>query len=177
MLKFKITKKERFIGIIAACVILAAIADKFFYQPIRDKFSDMSKKIFVEEKKVSANLRNVAQKDIILDEYKKLSAYVAPMGTDEEEISRFLSIIEETARNTNVYVSGMKPQPTAKIDFYKRYVVELDIEASAERLMDFLYRLESLNQLINVEELQLTTKNESPKMLKIRLLVTRILVS
>ncbi len=176
MVKLKITKKERLIAYVAVFMVVAAIGDRLFYQPIRDKFSGMSKKIFVEEKKVGVNLRNLAQKDAILEEYKKLSKYVSPIGTDEEEISRFLSIIEETARNSNIYMSGMKPQPTAKVDFYKRYVVELEVEAPTERLIDFLYRLESSNQLINIEEIQLSTKNESTKTLKARMLVARILI-
>jgi Tfp pilus assembly protein PilO len=172
----KMTKKEKIVFYIAAVFVVLVFLDRLVYRAIRDMFGRLREKVLIEEKKVGANLRNLVQKDAVSAEYKKFSAYLAPVGTDEEEMSAFLKTVEETARSANIYVTDIKPQPTTNTDFYKKYIVEINAEAPLEQVMDFMHKLESLNQLISIEQLQLTAKKESSKALKVYIIVTKILI-
>jgi Tfp pilus assembly protein PilO len=170
------TKKEKVIFYVAVIFVCLAFLDRLVYRPIRSKFTELREKILIEEKKVGSNIRNLVQREAILEEYKKFSGYITAIGTDEEEMAEFLKVVEETSRNSNIYMTDIKPQPVIKVDFYKRYVVEVDVEAAIERLMDFMHRLESLNQLINIEGLQLSREKEGSKVIKAHIVVTRILI-
>lgn len=172
----KMTRKEKIIFYIAASFIILAFMDRLVYRAIKDMFGSLREKVLIEEKKVGANLRNLVQKDVISEEYKKFSAFLTPVGTDEGEMSAFLKTVEETARSANIYVTDIKPQPTTNTDFYKKYIVEINAEAPLEQVMDFTHKLESLNQLISIERLQMTAKKENSKTLKAYIIVTKILI-
>jgi len=150
--------------------------DKFAYRPIRSKFAELGDKILIEEKKVGSNIRNLMQREAISKEHKKISNYVTTIGTDEKEMSEFLKVVEETSRNSNIYMTDIKPQPVIKVNFYKKYIVEVDAEAPMDRLIDFMYRLESVNQLINIDSFQLSREKEGSKVIKGHIVITKILV-
>ena len=172
----KMTKKEKTIFYIAVIFVCLAFLDRVIYRPIRSKFSDLEKKILIEEKKVGSNIRNLAQRDVVLEEYKKFSGYISAVGTDEEEMAEFLKTVEETSRSSDIYMTDIKPQPVIKVDFYKKYVVEVDAEATIESLMDFMHKLESLNQLINIEDFQASKEKTDSKVIKAYIIATKILI-
>lgn len=178
MLNFlKMTKKEKLIFYIAVTFISLAFLDRFLYRPIRGAFVTLREKTLIEEKKVAKNIRNLMQEDAIFKAYKNLSSYVSMLGTDEEEMAKFLKIIEETSRVSGVYVADIKPQPVINVDFYKKYMVEISAEGEKTQIIEFIYQLESLDQLINIEELKLSVGKEGSKTKKARVVITKILIS
>jgi Tfp pilus assembly protein PilO len=172
----KMTKKEKLILYIAVIFISLAFLDRLVYRPIKGAFTELQEKTLIEEKKVGANIRNLMQKDAIFKEYEKLSPYAGTLGSDEEEMAKFLKAIEEKSRNSNVYIADIKPQPAIDIKFYKKYVVETTVEAEMTQIISFIYQLESMDQLINIEELRLSADKEGSKTQKARVIITKILI-
>ena len=83
----KMTKKEKVIFYVAVIFVCLAFLDRLVSRPIRSKFTELKEKILIEEKKVGSNIRNLVQKEAILEEYKKFSGYITAIGTDEEEMA------------------------------------------------------------------------------------------
>lgn len=177
MLNFlKMTKKEKLIFYIAVTFIGLAFLDRLLYRPIRGAFVTLREKTLIEEKKVAKNIKNLAQKDAISKEYENISSYVSTLGTDEEEMAKFLKTIEEKSRASGVYVADIKPQPVINVDFYKKYMVEVSAEGEKTQIIEFIYQLESLDQLINIEELKLSVGKEGSKTKNARAIITKILI-
>jgi len=172
----KLSNKER-IGLSFAFVFMfVACLDRLIISPIREQFQHIDKAIKISEKQLGHDLRNVHLKEQIEKEFEKFAEYVKRSGSDEEEVAKLLGEIESLARQSNVYLIDVKPQTLQKVDFYKQYSVEIELEGKMSDLMAFLHRINTSTQLLRAEKLRLNSTEEGGKTLKSSVLITKVLV-
>ena len=171
----KMTLREKKIFYLAAFFVFVLFAWHGLLRPAAGKFGELSDETFVMELKVRKAKTLIRQKDDILAEAKKypnlerLSA-----GSDEEETARLLNLIEQTARTAGVSLSDVKPE-TAKTDKWtKRFEVNLQAESNLEQLITFIYELEHSEQLLKIEKVESSLKDDKTSALRTQLTVVRI---
>ena len=172
----KLSKREKLFLYAVIFFVGFAFLDRLVIRPVGGKFKQLNGEILIQRKLLGKNLRNLAQKEVVLREYKKFETYSKTSGSDEEEIAKFLKDIEKYARRCAVYIVDIKPQPMINIDFYKKCVVEIESEAKIEALMKFIYQIESSNKLLKVERLQLTCAKDAPSIIKANIVITKALI-
>ncbi len=172
----KLSKREKLILYAVVVFVACAVTDRLVIRPIGSRFGQLKDEILLQEKLLGKNIMNMDQGKVAINEYKKYVNYLKPAGSDEEEMAKFLSSIEGFARRSTVYLSSIKPRPIVKTDVYKKCIADVESEANTEALIDFLYQIESSNNLFKVEKIQLIPKTAGSSIIKGYIVVTKILI-
>ncbi|MCF7875340.1 MAG: type 4a pilus biogenesis protein PilO [Candidatus Omnitrophica bacterium] len=176
MFLLKLKKRERYILYFAIIVIGFFIFDRIVIRPVLAELKNLNKKITVKEKQLKKSLRLVSQKEKINSLYSEYVDQIKQELSDEEEVAKLLSYIEEVAKETNVSLVRLKPSQTKKEDFYKKFIMKIEAEASISRLIDFIYKLEKSSQLIRVDDFRLTPRKQGSSILEIEMSISKVLV-
>lgn len=170
----KLSPREKKILYIALSVILIAVSYHGILRPLQEKVVLLDDEIFSAEMKLRKAKIYIRQKDLILEEAKKYSNLAQlDAGTDEEETARILSMIEQSARKHGVSLSDVKPNPIKSDKWTKRFEVELNGECSLEQLTQFVFDLEHSAQMLKVEQVSTTPKEEKSPVLRSQMTVVR----
>ncbi len=173
----KLSKRERYVAYIAAIVLVFFFFSRVMLRPIINKSNALNQEIAIQEKRLEKYLNILFQEDAINNNYKKYVDNLKQTHSDEEEIAELLSEIEKIAKKTAVFLSDIKPLSVKKVDFYKEYVVELEVESEIASLIDFTYQLEKSPRLLKVEKFHLAPKKEKEKdFLKVQMSISEILI-
>lgn len=173
----KLTPREQKILIVTVLLALVAVGYYGVWRPGLEKFLSLDEQIFAMQMKLRKAKIFLRQKDEILAEAKKYPN-LAQMdaGKDEEEIARLLNLIEQTARRSGVSLSDVKPQQVQSDKVSKRFAVELHAESPLEQLVIFLHELQVSAELLKIEQVQTSPKEEQSQVLRSYLVVTRVVV-
>jgi Tfp pilus assembly protein PilO len=172
---YKLSKKEK-IGLIAAVIAIAImLIDRLVISPISNRIQRIDQEIKFSENKLSRDLRNINNKELIESEYKKYRGYVKrTSASDEEDVANILGEIEGLARSSGVSLVDIKPQAPKQADFYKEYPIEVEVEGSMEQIVTFLHDLNNSTQLLRAVKLRIGLKDRESSIIKASLLVTKI---
>lgn len=172
----KMNVKERAGLFIAAAFIAVVLIDRVIVAPICSRLSRLDSENRTVEKQLSAHLRNIKAKEAVPEEYKKYMKGIKKTGSDEEEVAKMLSEIEELARSSNVALADMKPQPPRAMSSYREYTIDIDGEGDEEGIMKFLYKLNASGQLLRAEKIRLYLKEKNSTVVKSSVSVTKIVM-
>jgi len=173
----KLSKKERVGLFIAALFVAVVLIDRVILVPINNKLRQLDLENKAVEKQLSALLRTIKSKDSIPKEYQKYAQYIRKTGSDEEEVARMLSEIEELAHSSNVLLADMKPQPAKAMGAYREYSIEVNGEGDEESITKFLYKLNNSLQLLRAEKVNLYLKDKNSPIVKTSMLITKLVTS
>jgi len=171
----KLSKKEKIGLSLAMAFMMIAFFDRLIVSPIRGKILKINQSIKIGEKQLAHDLRNVYQKDKIEEKFKSFSGYIERSGSDEKEVAKILGEIEALAGQSNIYLVDTKPQTPKKIDFYKEYIIEIEVEGEMTSLTKFFHQVNISSQLLRIKKLRLSSKNEEGTILKSSLVITKVL--
>ena len=173
----KLTVREKKILAWVIALLVLVIGYHGIWRPMTAKLSELDDEIFAMELKLRKAKVFVRQRDEILEMSKKYpNLEQMDAGTDQEEITKLLTFIEQTARKTGVSISDMKPQPVKSDKITKRYGVELNAESDMKQLIEFSYHLQNSEELLSVEEVTTSPKEEKSPILRTFLVVSRVVV-
>lgn len=172
----RISKRERMVLYLGAAFLFLFFLDRFIFNPINQKIAQLNQEINLSQKRLAASLRNIQQKDAVIAQYDKYKAYVKSAGSDEEETAKVLGEIENVARKSSVYLMDIKPQAPKQTEFYKKYSAEIEVEGKMDSIINFLYNLNSSQQLLRTEKLSLNPKEKDSQIIKALVLVSKFLV-
>lgn len=170
------TKRERNLLYFVIILIFLWIAHALVIKPIVTKWKGIDKKIEANSLKLERNKKMIERKQSIQHDYDSYASSVKMAGSEEEEMAKFLTEIESLARSSSVYISDIKPRPVKKVQFYKKYFVELDAEGDINQVSKFIYDIQNSPQLLKIDKFSLGTKGAGTNLLKCHLLVSKILI-
>lgn len=167
--------RERFLLIGTLIVVLLLIADFAIVKPLWNYNIKLGEQTAVLEKKLIRNLLNINRKERVEKEFEKHRHWIHPPSTDEEEIGKMLSEVEQEARNNQVTLVDMKPRETKSKNFYKEYRAELDAEMPMDNWVRFVYEVENLDQLVLLTITKLTYRGDDNPVIKAKMAFTKTL--
>lgn len=173
----KLSSREK--NILGVTIVLLVFTAGYYgvWTPLQNKFSDMEEQVFSLELKLRKAKVFLRQRDQVLEESKKYPNLTQmDAGSDQEEITKLLDLIAETARKAGVSLSDVKPQSVGADKSTKRYVVELNAESDIQQLIQFAYDLQHSPQLLKVEQVNTSPKEDKSPTLRSFLVVTRVVV-
>ncbi|MFH1856006.1 MAG: hypothetical protein ABH836_02100 [Candidatus Omnitrophota bacterium] len=172
----RLSKREKIFLYAVTVFVGAALLDKAVIMPIGQKFNQLKEDILIDEKILAKNVRILEQEEIVLREHKQFEDFSKPVGSDEEEMAKFLNNIEKFARDSSVYLVDIKPRPIVQIEFYKKYIMEIDSEAEMKGLINFLYKIENSEGLIKIEKAQFNLKKTGSPVIKGIMVISKMLI-
>ncbi len=170
----KLKPREKKILYVVLALLVLLLGYHGVWTPMTEKIGTLDDEIFTMEMKLrkakilirqSAEVRAETEKYVNLDQLNAVS--------DEEETARLLSLIEETARKTGCSLSDVKPEAVKTDKWTKRFQVELYTESSMEQLISFVYELEHSPQILKIERVTASPKEEKSPTLRSQLTVVR----
>ncbi len=166
MILQKLTVREQKIFYVVIVLLVVVGSYHGAWIPARAKFSAVDEEIFALQMRIRKARTYLQQRNEIMDEAKKYqNLEQMDAGKDEEEIARLLSLIERTARKTDVALSDVKPQQVKTDKISKRFIVELNAESGLQQLVDFIYQLQHSEQMLKIERVDSSPKEEQSAIL------------
>lgn len=170
-----ISPREKKLALAVAAVALAFVGYNFLFLPLLHMKQDMDQRIRAAEAKLLKSLRVTHQAAQINEEFDKLSPVHQFRGTDQEMISTLLRSVESLARNAGVTITDIKPRMGQENPTHKKYLIEMDTEASMPALFRLLQDLEGPQGFFTVLKMNLTPKGRDSKTLRAYILISRTL--
>ena len=158
-------------------VILLSLIYGFGLKPAGLKWAGLNRQVLNKEIALRRNIKFIRQKQEISNIYGQYSGLIKKRATDEEEMADLLNIVENIATDTNIRIANIRPKPTKRSEFYKKYVLEMNCQAAIEDYIEFIYNLQKSGQSVRVEKLKLTSQGRDTPLLKARMLITKVLTS
>ncbi len=176
MIISNLSKREKRLFYLTIFLVLIWIAQGFVIKPVVVKWKELDEKIEISSQKLKKNLKMINRKGRIQADHENYASAVKMVGAEEEEMAKFLTEIEFLASSAAVHIIDIKPRPTQKAQFYKKYLVELDAEGDINQISKFIYEIQNSNQLLKIDKFSLATKGAETNILKCHILVSKILI-
>jgi hypothetical protein len=176
MLKIKsLGKNERILAVIVAALLLLLGFKLLILNPLLDKLGSVSSQIERAQLGIRKYLELVQQKEAILIAQKQIERYLSLRGSDEEKMGAILTKIESEAKKAGLSILDMNPQANPKIKSIPSiYRVQLRAEADIQKFFNFIYNLENSDILFKIDKLNLSSKDETSRILKIELSILAV---
>lgn len=175
MVLANLSKREKSLFYLAVAIISLSLIFNFLLKPLGSNWRQLNSQIIDKEIKLKKNARLLQQKDKVKNVYAKYAPYIKRQGSDEEEISFLLNEVERQARASGIRIVNIRPKPIKDLEFYKKYIIEMNCEAPMEKYTEFIYNLQNSTQSIRVEKLKLTSQGKDNPLLKSQMSITKIL--
>lgn len=170
-----LSKREKNLFYLTVALIFLSLIYNFALKPLGAKWNQLNRQILSKEIELKRNIKYLKQENKIKSIYQKYAGYVKRRGLDEEEIASLLNEVERQARNSGIHIGNIRPRPIKDLVFYKKYILEMNCEATMEKYIEFIYNLQKSEQLIRVERLELISQGKDNPLLKARLHITKVL--
>lgn len=167
------SKRERYILIVTVCVVGVLALDYFVYTPL----TDAREQLMVQHDKLSRELGDMKKTmSASLKADKRWKEYAAaglsndPSATE----SRFLGAISSWSRDAGLPLLSIRPERT----IVNQGVHELSFHATADGSMRsisrFLYRLETSEVPVRIQELQISSRTDGTDDLSMQIRLSTI---
>jgi hypothetical protein len=172
-----LSKREKTI-FYAACLSLSIVAlDKLVIFPVYSKIKSLNNEIKEGEAGITRDMRMLAQKEKIILETKKYASYLGSPESEEEAMTSFLKEVENLANKSSLYIIDMKPAGVKpEKDNTKKYQLILSCEGQMEQLIEFIYSIENLDSLLNIERYQISPKNKDTGTVQCSITIAKIVM-
>lgn len=171
----KLSPRERIIFYMATFFVFLTLMDRLIINPISSKMNTLNAEISEKKIALQKNLRILAQKERIEKEVEQYSQILNNVKS-EEDITPTLGKIENLASKTGVYIVDMKPIDLKNVGAIKKHLIKLSCEAPMEQLVEFIAKIESLNNLLIIERCQMAPKSRESDVVKSEVSIVKIII-
>jgi DNA-directed RNA polymerase subunit F len=168
-----LSKRERLILYVALGFISLTILDRLIIYPVLSKMKSLNEEIQEEKTRIKRDLHILAQRDRITKESQRYTRYSTQGLSIEEVTTLLLKEIGELAEKTSVYLIDIKPTGTKEEVVYRKYFVTLSCEAQMQQIIDFMYKIESSNNLLKIEKYNISQKSEESSIARCSMTISK----
>lgn len=171
-----LNKRQKILFYGSIVFVSFAILDRLILAPILSKVHQLDEKIKLEEEAIRRNLQIVLQKDSLSEEITKYASYLSILESEEKEVTTFSQEIENLAKESSVYLVGIRPAGKIEEGITRKYFLELDFEARMEQLFEFFYAIESSDRLTRIELFRIAPKSPDSSIATCSMRVSKIII-
>ncbi len=169
MIRLNLSRRERYIFIVAVAFLGLAILYGLVFRPFFRKWKGLDSEIIAKSIEFKKGLRLLKDKDVIIDQYNTYARSLKGM-------SEILSYIEKEADSSGIKTANIRPRPAIQKAFYKEYVIELEIEGDFPAINEFAAGLIKLPAYISIKKFDLRSTGEVSSRLKGTLILSKPLI-
>lgn len=173
----KMSKREKAILYGAAVFVVFAFLDRAIVGPIVSRTQELDKEIGDKRAGIERALKIIAQRDNIEKRKAAYRSFSVEGTTPEEDTSSLLKEVETLASKSSVYLADMKPQDPKQDQEFKKYMVNVNGEATFEKLIEFLYNIENSKKVLKIEKFTLSVKSKQDATLKCSMTISKVVLS
>jgi len=158
MLKIKLAKREKYVVVIASCIIGLFLFINFIVLPFFKAKDRTSKGIATKE----AEYKEIAELVSVYQEYKKDADRIERMLTKRGKGFTLGTYLDDAAGKTGVkdLIKHMQPSKSSSAEagaIFEEYSIEMKLEGiNTDQLVSYLYRIENPEDLIFIKRISIT---------------------
>lgn len=173
----KLSKRERLILYATAAFLSLLFLNNFVVYPVYARIRALAESIKEKESQVKLSMRIVSQKERVASESRKYASFLRKPQTEEEGMITLLKTVENTANKSSLYVIDMKPAGVKEEkDRTKKYLVTLTGEGQMEQIVDFMYHIESADELLVIEKYQISPKSRESSVAECSITISKLVI-
>ncbi|MCF7854548.1 MAG: hypothetical protein K9N51_07120 [Candidatus Pacebacteria bacterium] len=166
--------RERTWLALAVIVVAIVVLDRVVLIPVKNNLDAMEADIQAKKAQLVGYQHSATQKPFVVRAYSRYEPYLQRVGSDEEETSRILGTIETVARSTDVKLVDAKAREPRGEQWYKLFNVEIKAEATVQELVKFLYKLNTSEDALRVDTLQVSVGDRGSPAVRATALITKL---
>jgi hypothetical protein len=172
-----LSRREKTILYVTSLFVCLVVLDRLIVYPIYSKIRSLSSEIKEKESGISRGLRMLSQEEKIILESKKYASYLASPESEEEAMTSFLKEVENVANKSSLYIVDMKPAGVKlEKDKIKKFQLVLNCEGQMEQVIEFMYGIENLDALLNIDRYQISPKSKDSTIVQCAITISKITI-
>lgn len=172
-----LSKREKTVLYVTCLVLALVVLDRMIIYPVYSRISALGSEIKEKEAGIARDLRMLAQQERIMLEGKKYASFLNIPESEEEAMTSFLKEVENLANKSSLYIIDMKPAGVkTEKGKIKKFQLVLSCEGQMEQLIEFMYGVENLNALLNIEKYQISPKSKDSTIVQAAITISKIAI-
>lgn len=155
----RLSKREKQILYGTALVLGLLFTDRIIVGPVVYKMIQLDRQIQTEEAAIKKSLHILLRKDQIIEDGKKLTAYMVRSQDKEREMTHLLRELENIANRSKVNLVYVKPGSTQESQGMIRHLATLECEAQMPEVATFFHHIEGSDLLLKVEKYEIQPRS------------------
>jgi len=166
MIKIQLKGKQKILVYVVVGILVYAFIGRFIFFGLGARLKQLKQQTKLAEANLKKGLETQKRKDIISSDYDKYHLFLAIEKMEQRQIiEELLKEVERIAKDSGASLLNLSPQEATEQD-KRRYKADLRIEASAEQILNFLYKIQESKLLIKLDKISVSPKDEQASMLK-----------
>ncbi|HPS55057.1 MAG TPA: type 4a pilus biogenesis protein PilO, partial [Sedimentisphaerales bacterium] len=112
-------------------------------------------------------------KDRIDNLYQQIEPLLESGENQQQEISLFTRQLSDIYSNLDMKIRSVKILPVNNDDFYRKLAIKLEMSCHIKELLTFVHELETIDQPVKIEKLDLKT-DDTVDNIKLSLLISKV---
>lgn len=172
-----LTSREKKIFLICVSLAFMYALKVWIYAPASGRMKELDAAMETHQVQIAKHARVVRAAADVDQQYNALLPIFQSKGSEGAEISGIVSEIEAAGKQAGLHIVNMQPQKAVAKDFYTQYAVRLTIDGPWNAIVEFLYILQNVPGLFEVQELNLENYSRASDKLKGRITLVRTRVT
>ncbi len=165
--------RQKLLGVMAIFFVSLMLADRFLMTPFLRERASLEKAIDQENLKIKKSLHLLAQKQKILSQIREFHSLES---SPEVSPASLFTEIESLAKKSLVSLMDMKPVEFKEAGVLKKYSLNLRLEGGMERLLEFMYSVETSKNQFLIEKYQMIPKAKGSEGVLCNMTVSRVVI-
>jgi hypothetical protein len=170
------SKREKLIFYGAIIVVSLALVDRLIIRTFFGLNAGIVEQIQDKETQIKTDLKVLAQKQRIEIQHTNYVSYIGGHNTDNEEFTIILKEVEVLANKAGINLVDMKPGGVKEAGSSKKYQITLNCEGLMEKIVEFMYNIETAKKLFTVEKYELTPKSKDTAIAKCSMTISSLIL-
>lgn len=156
----KLSGREKIIFYATAVVVSLVLMDKLVLGPILSEINSLDGRIRNQKTSALRALRILGRRDELEEKINIYEPYFRKPLSDDRAIRALRENINELAAESSVSVNEMKALKMELETRLKRYFVRIRCEARMEQVVEFIYKIESSDEILKIEKFYIEPKKK-----------------
>ena len=170
----KWSRRERLLAVAGAVVVISVLLDRTVTTPWWKHLSFLRQETQRIEHDLVTHEKLLVRRQGILAQAKRYERYVQPSPGSELQMATLLKEIETLAKQAQVSLEEIKPQPVAEAEVYENYSFEVFSECSLDQWIRLVHLIETSPSLFEIQKAKLSAKEGKTDVLSGYLLINAV---
>lgn len=173
----KLSAQEKMFLYITLGVIVAAVFDFLFLQPVFSKLKTLDVAIVQTKDDIRRDVRYLAYKDKIFKEQEVYRAYKLDEAKTEDQIfSAFLGAVENFAREVEVNPGKLNPGDVVHKKGYAQYFANMECSGKFENIIKLIHKIDTTPNLLKVVKINIIAKKSSADEVTVSMKISKLII-
>jgi len=166
MIKIQLKGKQKILVYTVISILVCLFIGRFIFFSLGTRLKQLKQQTKLAEANLKKGLEMQKQKGMISSDYDKYQVFLITEKMEQRQIiEELLKEVERIAKDSGASILNLSPQEAAE-QGKGRYNADLRIEANAEQILNFLYKIQESKLLIKVDKISVSLKDEQASTLK-----------